>query len=510
MIMRDIVTGDLRISIARGRGARIEPHATPHPPDFRGRRHFPPVAGPGVLLGRDREVAAALAAAPGRPVEFHAPSGFGRSTLLREVAARLSERSGVPVCYLHVGGDGPDDLRQRLVDVLYAPSVPVRPLGRQRAELLSRARAVFLLDDVSLGTRALWEVLDDLPQGTVIMSSDRPLLGRRGRSVPLTGLPAGTAREVLCHYLGRGLTPAERADAEVLCRLVGGQPARLRQAAALLGDGGHLVGDLAVAVGRDAYALDRLGIDALSESQQRALTVLAFAAGALLPPELVGAVAGLTGAGPVLASLVERGLVEQAQDRFGVPVRHADDYLALLTEHLTVGEAARAIVSWIGRQELDGEAALTAASAALSIIGYAAEDADWLVVARLVGAVEPILAFAGRWNAWNDALTWGREACRHLGDLAGQAHLDHQLGVHAYATGQVGTARQHWSEALRLHARLDDPAGAATTRAHLALAAPAPALRPLRRPRWRLFPSKGRDRSGRHELRAKPSYFQAT
>ncbi|HEU5469141.1 MAG TPA: hypothetical protein VFV67_00695 [Actinophytocola sp.] len=364
------------------------------------------VAGAEAMLGRDREVAAALTAAPGRPVEFHAPCGFGKSVLLGQVAARLSERSGVPALYLQVGGYGPNDLRQRLTGLLCTSDVP-----------LSGVRATLLLDDVSLGPDELREVLDDLPRCTVIIGCNRPLLGRRGRSILLTGLPTDLARQALCRYLGRDLTAAERVDADRLCRLVGGQPLRLRQAAALVRDGRHQFGHLTRAVERDPDALDRLGIDALSRPQQRTLALLAFAAGALLPAGLVGYVIGRGDIRPILESLHERGLGERTGDRFGLAVRHADDYLALLMDELTLADAVSSIVSWIGRQEPGGAQALDAADAALSIISHAVEHRDWRVVADLATVIEPIFALAGRWNAWSAAVTAGLEATRQLRDL---------------------------------------------------------------------------------------------
>ncbi|HEU5108910.1 MAG TPA: hypothetical protein VFT95_10175, partial [Micromonosporaceae bacterium] len=247
------------------------------------------------LLGRDREVGAALSAAPGRPVEFHAACGYGKSALLRQVAARWAAASGVPALHLQVGGYGPNDLRQSLAELC--------PAGLP----LSRVRATVVLDDVSLSPDELRDLLDDLPHCTVIIGCARPLLGRRGRSIPLTGLPADLAQQALCRYAGRELTASELPAAARLVRIAGGQPLRLRQAGALMRDGSHSPADLADALEHDPEALDRLGIDALTRPQQRTLTLLAFAAGALLPPDLVGRVTGRRDARTTLESLHERG-----------------------------------------------------------------------------------------------------------------------------------------------------------------------------------------------------------
>jgi hypothetical protein len=375
--------------------------------------HVATAVAPEVLLGRDREIAAALAAGPGRPVEFHAACGFGKSALLGAVTTRLSARSAVPVPHLHVGGYGPSDLRQHVADLLCPPEVP-----------LSRLRATLVLDDVSLGPNELGAFLDDVPHCTVIIGCTRPLLGRRGRSIALTGLPVDLARRALCQHLGRDLTAIETGDAERLCRIVGGQPLRLRQAAALVGDGDHRFDELARAVEFDPDALDRRSVDALTRNQQRTLTLLAFAAGALLPADLVGHVTARRDALPALESLHERGLAERAGDRFGLPVRPADDYLALLTDDLTLSATVAAVVAWIGCQEPGGEAALAAACAALSIIGHAAEHGEWPAVARLAETIEPTFARAGRCDARTDAVTAGLQAAARINGL-----VDRSAGV---------------------------------------------------------------------------------
>ncbi len=473
-LVDSIVYGNLRIEILAQHGGKIQRTTVQtRPPAIQPRPRWSIPSGPVGPQGRDAEVAAAQAVSTGEAIEFHATCGFGKSTLLRHLAAQAGAQQQA-VVYLRVGGQRLDDLLQRLVDALYTASSPFKPTPEQRAQLLAQARALVLLDDVTLGPSQLREILDALPACSIVLGSDRPLLGRRGRSISLPGLPDRAALEVLRRDLGRDFTAQERSDAERLCELVDGQPLHLRQAAALVREGRHSFADLVRIAEGDVFALDRLSVNALAEHERRVLAVLALAAGALLPTDLVGAVSDLADVWGVLESLHRRGLAEQEEDRFGLPICHAEDYRALLLRYLGLGDAARELATWVRRQAWSSQQAHSAASAALSVIGYAAERGEWSAVVRLVETIEPVLALAGRWQAWREVLERGLEAAQAVGDIAAQAHLAHQLGTLEFAVDRLDRARELWQQALRLREEIGDQAGAAVTRANLALLVPVP------------------------------------
>jgi tetratricopeptide (TPR) repeat protein len=482
-----IVYGDLRIGLSPHHGGQIQHRKLQVTPTIRARPRQSVPAEPATLLGRDAEVAIAEAVIAGQPVEFHAVCGFGKSTLLRYLAGKLAAHTTVPVVYLRVASDQADDLRQRLVEALYTTDTPFKATPEQRTQLLTQARAVILLDDLSVRPSTVKEILDDLPHCRVIIGGVLPVLGRRGRSVPLTGLPTTAAIDLLRSDLGRDLTGPEFKDAERLCEVVDGQPLHVRQAAALLREGRHTFADLAGAAAADSFALDRLSVDALDEPQRRALALLAFAAGALLPPDLVAAITDLSDTWAILSSLRSRGLAEQDEDRFGLPICHAEDYRDLLLQHLALGDAARVLADWVRQQGSGSHDVQAATDAALAIIGYAAQRAEWSVVVRLAEAIEPVLALAGRWEAWSDVLQRGLAAARLVGDIAIQARIDHQLGIHEFVVGSFDRAREYWEEALRLSEQIRDSALAAAARSNLELLSPVPAPPPLA-PRPRRLP----------------------
>jgi hypothetical protein len=473
-LVDSIVYGNLRIEILAEHGGKIQRTTLQaKPPAIHARPYSSVPSGPVWLQGRDAEVAAAQVIRTGEAIEFSAGCGFGKSTLLRHLATQAGAEAGAAVVYLRVGSQRRDDLLQRLVDALYTADSPFKPTAEQRVQLLARVRALVLLDDVTLGPAQLREVLDALPGCAVVVGSDRSVLGRRGRSITLTGLPNHEALEVLRRDLGRDLTGPERADAGRLCELVDGQPLHLRQAAALVREGRHSLADLARIAEGDVFALDRLSVNALAEQERRVLAVLALAAGALLPSDLVGSITDLANVWGVLESLHRRGLVEEEDDRFGLPICHAEDYRALLLRYLGLAQAAGELATWVQRQAWSSQEAQSAASAALRIIGYAAERGEWHAVVRLVQAIEPVLALAGRWEAWREVLERGVEAAQTVDDLAAEAHLSHQLGTLEFAVDHLDRARELWQRALELREELGDQAGAAVTRANLALLATA-------------------------------------
>jgi hypothetical protein len=476
-----IVYGNLRIEFLDQHGGRVQRITAWTGPPAMHERPRPLPDGPGSgLRGRVGEVAAAQAATAGAPVGFHGGCGAGKTTLLRHLAVRSAAGNAV---YLRVAGQRLDDVLQELMDELFASDQPFKPTPEQRAQVLERVHALVLLDEVTFGPGELRDLLDALPGCSVVVASEQPVLGRLGRSVHLAGLADDAALDLLADGIGRELTGAERADALRLCGIVDGHPLHLRQAAALVRAGSHSFADLARLAEADIAALDRLSVDELAEQERRALAVLALAAGVVLPAEVLGTLADLADAGAVLRSLRRRGLVEQDGDRFGLPVCRAAGYQELLLRHLELGEAIRQVADAVARQAWTGDQALSVAQAALVIVRYAAERGQWPAVIRLVDAVEPVLAVAGRWEAWRQALEWGLEAARVVGDASAEAKFSHQLGTLEFALDDLERARLLWRRALRLREELGDQAAAAVTRANLALLEPVPAEPDPRRDR---------------------------
>ena len=412
------------------------------------------------MRGRHEQVSTAYAAGRAqRPLEFVAACGFGKTTLLRYVAAEAALH-GVArqAVYLHAGADGLEDVLQRLTTELYTSDPPVKPTPEQCAQLLRRAGAMIVLDDVTLDPGQVEYLLRMLAGG------GRACLPAPGPG-PAWHLP-GTCRlsddaavELVTAELGRPLTGEELVSVRRLIAAVDGQPLHLRQAAALIREQGMPPERIARTAERDPEELDRLSINELAGPERRALAVLALAAGASMPADLVGTMGDIASIGESLGLLHRRGLAERHSDRFGLPVCKAEGYRQLLLKELHLAAALRELVDWLAERDPTSADSLSAAGAALAVIEWAAERGDWPVLVELVRVAEPVLTLAGRWEASSHVLGRGLEAAKATGDHAAEALFSHEQGALAFCRDELGAAKQLFEDALELRERIGDAVG---------------------------------------------------
>jgi hypothetical protein len=194
--------------------------------------------------------------------------------------------------------------------------------------------------------------------------------------------------------------------------------------------------------------------------------------------ETIGQLAYL---GESLESLHRRGLAEQREDRFGLPVCKAESYRQLLLKDLHLAASARALSSWLATADPTAVESQSAAEAALAIMDVAAERADWATVVRLASTAERALFIAGRWEAWHHMLGQGLAAARASGDRAAEAFFSHQQGTLAFCHDQLDEARRLLRQALTLRQQIGDEAGAEITRHNLQLLEPPHPPPPPRR-----------------------------
>jgi hypothetical protein len=472
--MTGILYGNLRAEIVGSAGARIQrvrsrPAAaallTPRQPD--------PPRKP-LMLGRDREAADTFAAiVEARPAGFYAACGYGKTTLLRYVVAAAAERglasSGI---YLRADGDRVGDLLQDLVTRLYVFDQPVKLTQQQCGQLLGQVSAIVAIDDLRVSADQLGYLLEILSGCSLVIGSAEPVLGRRGSSRQLDGLPDESALALLAGHLGRPLTAEEVAEARSLVAAVDGQPLHLRQCAALAREGRRTLGSLARQAAGDPEILDRLSISALAQHQRRVLAALALAAGTLLPADVVDAIGQVSYLAQWLQSLHERGLAEQREDRFGLPACKAQGYRQLLLKDLDLAVAARGLSNWLTAADPTAADSQSAAEAALTMLEFAAERGEWASVLQLARAAERVLFLAGRWEAWHDTLDQGLHAARASADKAAEAFFVHQQGTLAFCQDQLEDAYQLFREALTLREQIGDADGASVSRYNLRLLNP--------------------------------------
>jgi hypothetical protein len=469
--VRSILVGDLRMSFNDADGARVE-RVGPRPsadallrPRFRPRRtvEVPP--------GRAAEVERALSGLrSGDPVEFHAPCGFGKSTLLQCIAARAEAELGVPAIYLQAPiGEDAGDILQRLMWKLYAPERPAKLTAEECAKMLRRARAKVVLDDVSFGPPDAARLIRLLSGCGVVLGSTRPVIGRHGTSWMLPGLSDEVTIGMVGNVLGRTLTGDERAALIRLAEAVEGRPLHLRQAAALVDAGEHSFAYLAGKAERDPAELDRLSVGALAAPERRLLAMLAFTAGALLPRELLRTIRDLARVDEALAELRRKGLADHHDDRFGLPVCQADSYRPLLYQHFDLAGAAQDVAQYLLGRDPTSTGALSATDGALALIEYAAGRGQWQAVAKLARVVRTVLTLAGLWYTAARVLDLGLKAAQALGERAAEALFAHDRGTLALCQGERAIAQEHLAHALDLRQHLGDLHGADLTRHNMTL-----------------------------------------
>jgi beta-lactam-binding protein with PASTA domain len=485
--MSAILYGNLSVEIASRHGARITRMTLRQSPfDLLHQRRAEALPRQ-PILGREQQLADALRAIQQRrPIEFHADCGYGKTTLLEHIVASVSERYSTAGCIcLRADRDRVEDLLQQLVTELYGSDQPVKLTPGECAQLLGQAGLIIAVDDAPADPAQVGYLLDVLSGCTLVIGSARRVPVRGGSSHDLAGLPVGAALSLLAAGLGRSLTSQELPAAQDLVAAVGGQPLHLKQAAALVNDGSHSIASLARQASADPAALDRLSIGALTDHERRALAVLAFAAGALLPGEVVDVIGQVAQLGECLQLLHRRGLAEQRHDRFGLPICKAESYRAMLLGDLQLGSSVAGLCNWLATRDPAASESLSGANAALAIMEFAAARRNWMAVVQLARAAEQILFIAARWEAWHHALSQGLAAAQASFPTAAEGFFSHQLGSLELCLDHVDEASRLLRHALALREQAGDRDGADLTRQNLQLLElpPAPATPRPRVPR---------------------------
>jgi hypothetical protein len=431
--MTSMTYGSFRLDLLDDIDARTERLTLQPPVPTRPRKRRGPAPATPLPRGREQQVADAVnALRAGVPVEFDGPCGIGKSMLLRHLADAAYPNLGVPGIYLQVAPDEKSgDLLQRLIRDLYVTDRPVRPTPSECAQLLAHARPVVVLDGVTWDPDQLAYLLRVLPGCALVIGSERPSLGPRGMSPLLPGLAQDAAGVLVSQDLGRPLTGDELPAVRRLVVAVEGQPLRLRQAASLVQAGEQSFAALADAAARDQAALNRLSLNHLSGSHGQVLTALALLGGAFLPVDLIDIISNTGQVIESLADLRDRDLVEQRDDRFGLPTCQAEGHRELIFLNIDLAAAIRDIADWLGQRDPGSEASLSLVNAVVSLTGFAAKRGEWDGVVHLIRVAEPILTLAGRWESCRQILDIGIRAANTIGNTTAEALFHHNKAPRA-------------------------------------------------------------------------------
>src|SRR5215210_6487898 len=432
------------------------------------------------FLDRTEEVSAAAAVLEGAsPVEFHGPSGVGKTTLLHY----LAHHKFAPVfpagilSFSEIHHRPVEDLLLELFDAFYDRDPTYLPTPVQMRHNLRDEHALVVLDDVDLEREEVEALMDAAPASVFLSAATERRLWSGGRTIALRGLPLGEALTLIERELGRPLGEEDRTIFRQLYAALEGYPLRFLQLGAIVRDEGISLAGVAERLQQHAgsvggsvgEALTAQVLAARSEDEQRVLAALAVSSGASVSEEHLNELAGVADARPALESLQQRKLVQAHSPRYSL-TGSLDE--ALREEWDLTPWNERALVyftTWVEEQRHDPERVLEAADAILGVLQRSAQNGRWEGALRLGRVVEGPLAVRGHWGAWAETLERELEAARQLGDRSAEAWCLHQSGTRALCLEDTPTARADLTEALRLRESLGDREGAAITRHNLNL-----------------------------------------
>src|SRR5215203_3543339 len=432
------------------------------------------------FLDRKEEVSAAAAVLEGAsPVEFHGPSGVGKTTLLHY----LAHHKFAPVfpagilSFSEIHHRPVEDLLLELFDAFYDRDPTYLPTPVQMRHALRDERALVVLDDVDLEREEVEALMNAAPASVFLSAATERRLWSGGRTIALPGLPPEDALTLIERELGRPLGEEERNIFGQLHTSLAGYPLRLLQLGALVRDERISLAEVAERLQQHASSVGGSVGEALkaqllatrSEDEQRVLAALAVPMGASVGEEHLNELAGVADARPALESLQRRKLVQAHSPRYSL-TGSLDE--TLREEWDLTPWYERALVhfaTWAEEQRHDPERVIEEADAILGVLQRSAQNGRWEGILRLGRATEGQLAVRGHWGAWAQTLEWQLEAARQVGDRAAKAWSLHQSGTRALCLEDTPTARRDLSEALRLRESLGDREGAAVTRHNLNL-----------------------------------------
>ena len=467
-----VVVGDNNRLCINGEGnILVDRLASSQRPTIR-RRSAPTIVGRPAhsinLLDRDPEKnTVQIASRAGNCFEFYATPGMGKTTLVRYLSTQLQMPDGM--VFLD-RDESLDDLLQELFEAFYLSDHPYKLSHVECKRRFENIQALVLLDNFCLTREDTQVLLDTLPGCVFVLASNERHLWGQGNVTKLAGLPLNDAMCLFQQQLGRQLTPMEMDVAKSICTALQGHPLNLIQTAALVHDEGKPLREVARhIVGADAggWLLEQ-ALAHLSDGAKSVLALLATFRDAPLPAEHLKEITQNAELAPLLASLINRGLVKAHSPSYSL----TGELAAYLNSNWNLSQwselALRYFANWTGRV-LSHEQVLNSATALMATLENAAAVSRWQEVLQIGVAIEPSFVIGGRWGVWERLLRLIARAGQALGDRAIEAWVLHQLGSRALCLGNSTEARTLLSRALEIRRTIGDRAGAAATKHNLGL-----------------------------------------
>jgi hypothetical protein len=419
------------------------------------------------LCGRQIELNAALSAFDaGLPVEASGEPGIGKTALLRHLAHHPRAGSFVDgIVYVQARHYTSADLLQVLFEAFYESDELCKPTDAEIRRGLQDRQALILLDDVHLPQHELEQVLDIAPRSAFAVATRERSLWGEVRSVVLKGLPAEDAVLLLERELERPLDVTERTPAASLCAALGGQPLRVRQAAAIARERGLSLEFCARSITLANLPSELMA--SIDEKQRRALLALTALPGVPLRVQHIAGIAEITDIEPSLMDLARRGVVVSSESRHRLAAGIANQLRQKEDLKPWVNRAITYFTAWSERYRRSAANLLEDSEALVRVQQSAADLRRWGEVLRVGRLLEGALVVGARWGAWAIILEQCLAAARASGDRSAEAWALHEIGTRALCLGEPGVARASLSQAATLRDAMGDAGAAAASRRNL-------------------------------------------
>ena len=407
------------------------------------------------------DIAAALA--EHRNVSLAGDEGIGKSALLQyEGTIDHTDRFHDGVAYLAAAAQSENDLAQALHEVFFDVPPGFHPSAVQIRRNLADKCALLMLDDADLPAAATRRAQCLRAEFELrIRDAKRAAASAKRRPVALEGLAVEDALALFERVLSRPMSAAERAAAKRICEALGGHPARIEQAAGT-----------AAARGIDALAAEASpapDLRTLDGKSRRVLAALACGGAVALEAGQCAAIAHVDDVEPVLAALIERGLVRHAPPGFRLAAGLLPQIEAMPEFLACNGRATEVFTSFAFEARGSPRCVARLAAPMIANMAWAAAHSRGVEALQLARALDAPLANANRWDAWRDMLERAHDIALQIGDVSTAGWAAHQLGTRDILLGDKRAARKRLEEASRLRKRSGDDAGLEATRGNLKL-----------------------------------------
>jgi hypothetical protein len=436
-VFGQLMVGDHNITVWAEQSVVTVVAPTAHPQPVRRPVVGPLPQQPARPFGRDRELATLLDTDV-RLGQVFGPPGVGKSMLLRYAASRF----GPDTVFLTATGRAPEDLLQDVFEACF-DIVGYRPSPVELRRLMSDVDIRLVVDDLSDDQRA--ELLDGVPDATVIFTSVRRALLADGTAWQLTGLPWGPAQALLAAALRRPLTDAEQLTAAHLWQATDGSPLLLLRAAAAVRPGPDGVMTLPSAAELDDL-LPRIFAN-LTATAKTVVTILALTDATVSDAVLPWLVPAPDGLPDAVTELAVCGMVIVTEHGYqlapGVAAALPTDLVAVVSQLDRLAARLRECVRQLPRPADDIPLIVGVIDASVRL-----DRAD--IGASLAKDLAPVMACSGRLGAWERILDRGRVAAKAAGDRSILAYLTHEDGIRALVNGNRLAAASAIAAAIAL------------------------------------------------------------